>query len=353
MKIVKLLLIFSIMGAATGVTAQEKAAEKLNVIVEGKIASVEVLKKQLGALRAELEKATAKADAHAEQLKAKELVLVEYEEQITAAKRQATLAEQQAAKAKKAAQQSLMRADKALAEAEHAKVSQELGIGQYKALLQLVEQKQGPEHAYSQRLKAELMDLEAELAVLSQQFGPMHPKVQQVKDKAKVLESQLHKASPQVKSVTGRATELKKRSAVELKAVEKALSHAHQLNLRADPAAAEKLRTQIADATMKAQLSALNESRKAAEQTRALYEKQFASRRELAEQESAVAMQLQRTQEMLEMQKRLLSAEKVAEKAVVTGRLIKLDKTEEHFDRLEQKLDKIGALLEKLIDKID
>lgn len=356
-KLVKLLVAVCISGSATHVTGQDKPAEQPEVVVEGSNVAVEELKQQLKSVRAELEKVTAQAALRAQQLEAKERALVEHERQIATVKQEARLAEEQIKSAKKAAAESMMQAEKARVEAEKAKVeaakallTQELGISQYKAMLQYVEKKQGPEHAYSQQLKVQLMQLENELATMSQQYGPGHPKVQQAKEKAKILKTQLEKAKPQDPIVSGKAAQLKEDAFVNLNAIEQAIAEAQGKNLRNDPEAVEKLRGQIADEAVKAQLSALNESRLAAERARALYSQSIVSRKELAEQDNAVAMQLRRTQEMLEMQKRLLSAQNVANVAVVTERNVKPDNSAERFDRLEQKLDKIASLLEKLVD---
>ncbi len=363
-KFIRLILAISIVSSATSVTAQDKPAEQPEVVVEGSNDAVVELKQQLQSVRAELEKVTAQAalraqqlEANAQQLEAKQRALVEQERQIAAVKQEARLAEEQIKSAQKAAAESMMQAEKARVEAEKAKVeaakallTQELGIPQYKAMLHYVENKQGPEHAYSQQLKLQLMELEQELAKMSQQLGPQHPKVVQTMQQLKDVRSQLKKvdAKPGVPVVLGHR--LSGSAVGNSAADEKSNVVVEGRNLLADPEAMEKLRDQIADEAMQAQLSALDESRAAAERARQLYEQQLVSRRELAEQEGAVALQLRRTQEMLEMQKRLLSAQNVANVAVVAGHRIKPENTEERFDRLEQKLDKIASLLEKLVE---
>lgn len=354
MKFVKPLLIFSMIISANYANAQdEPAKQSAGAVVEGKNVSVAVMQKQLKALEAELEKVQAEAVRHAQQLQSQEQALAKRDEVITQAKQQALQARKQVEQAKQVAEDSVREAElaiaKALAEAVQAKASQELGIGQYKALLQLAEKKQGPEHAYSQQLKMQLMKLETELAAISQQYGPGHPKVQQTKEQAKMLAAQLKKIKPEATVVFGQPNKFMESPVANLKAIEEALAKVHWQNLRTNPEAAEELRARIADESVKAQLSALNESRMEAERVRSLYERQIVSRGEVAAKENAVAMQLRRTQEMLEMQKRLLSAENVARTPVVAARNINAGGSIDRFERLEQKLDKIASLLEKLI----
>lgn len=352
MKFIKLMLMFSMAISASFANAQdEPAQESVDAVVDGRRSSTEVMAKQLKTLKAELEKVQAEAVRHAQLLQQKERALAEREAQIASAKKQASLAQQQYERAREAAAESMLRADKAMAEAEQAKVSQELGIGQYKALLQLVEKKQGPEHAYSRQLRTELMNLERELATISQQYGPGHPKVRLVKEQARVLAAQLEKTKPKATVVSGKATQLQESSVANLNAIKEALAEVEGQDLRTNPEAAEKLRARIADQTVKAQLSALNETRLEAERMRSLYEKQFVSRGELAAKENAVAMQLQRTQEMLEMQKRLLNAQELAGNTVAVGRLFQPSTTEERLGRLEEKVDRIAGLLEKMLER--
>lgn len=354
MKFVKLLLIISIVGSVSLANAQEEPAKSSEkpVVVEGKPLSV---KQQLKVLQVELQKVQAEAVLRAQQLKEKEQILAQREKMMAEAKRQEMLAREQAQQAAKVAEdrvkEAQLAAAKAMAEAMETKVSQELQIGQYQALLQLVEKKQGPEHAYSQQLKYRLMQLESELAEISQKYGPRHPKVQQVKEKAKLLEAQLAKLKPEATNVSGKAVQLKKGAVADINAIEKALAEARMM--QNDSEAVETLRGQIGEDVWKAQLARLNESSAAAARARELYKKNIMSRQEMAERENAVAMQLRRTEEMLEMQKRVLSAEYVAEGADAMGRYIQADQSGERFDRLEQKLDKIASLLEKMIDKID
>lgn len=357
MKFMKLLLAISIVSSAPSVKAQDEPAEKSDVVIEGKHVAVEVLEKQLQTLQAELEKARAEAVLRAEQLQAKERALVEHEKQMAGIKREAEMAEKQIERARKAAEESMlqvekakMEAEKAKMEAEKARLTQELGIEQYKAMLQLVEKKQGPDHAYSQQLKAKLTALEQELAAMSKKLGSQHPHVVQTRKRLESMQLQMKDPGPSDLVVSGKAQQVEDKAQAALSAVEAVLAGAKGVNLATNPEAAEKLRARIADETVKAQLSALAESRAAAERTRALYEQQLVSRKELAEQENAVALQLRRTQEMLEMQKRLLSAENLSGNAVVMGHYIKPDSSAERFDRLEQKLDKIASLLEKLVE---
>ena len=351
MKFMKLLLAISIVSSAATANAQDKPAKQsADVVVEGKNASVVVLEKQLKTLQAELEKVRAEAVLRAQQLQAKEQALAEGEKQIASVRRDALLAHEQFERAQKAAAESMMQADKAKAEAEKARLSQELGIGQFKAMLQLVEKKQGPEHAYSQQLKVQLMKLESELARMSQEYGPQHPKVVQTKKEVEAVQSQLQKVDPEVTTGSDKLSPRRDNSAGKVTNLGELIAEAEMNNFLTNPEKMAKLQGRIADETVKAQLSALNASRAAAERVRALYEQQLVSRQELAEQDNAVAMQLRRTQEMLEMQKRLLSAENVARSPVVAGRNVKADNSAERFDRLEQKLDRIASLLEKLVE---
>lgn len=335
MKSIGLLLTFSIFVSANCVNAQDKPTKnsKEDVVVEKELAAVKEQEAQLQKLQQELQQANAEVAARATQLQAMKKVLAAQKKQAEAAQQQVAVAHQQAQKQRKLAEESLLQADKAMAEAQHAKRSQELGIHQYKALLEFAEKRQGPEHAYSQALRAQLNSLEMELARMSAEYGPGHPKVAQAKQQIEMVQSQLKKMNPEANNVSREVALLKEDAAANTKALQANLERAHADALSADPEAAEKLRAQVA---------ALNE---------AWHRAAVGTRRELAAKENVELLQLRRTQELLEMQKRLLSAQNVAKNPVVRGRSVEPVNTAERFDRLEQKLDRIASLLEELVDR--
>ena len=256
-KFIRLILAISIVSSATSVTAQDKPADPPEVVVEGSQDAVGELKQQLKSVRAELEKVTTLAalraqqlEANAQQLEAKQRAMMEQERQIAAVKQEARLAEEQIKNAQKAAAESMMQAEKARVDAEKARLTQELGIAQYKAMLQYVEKKQGPNHAYSQQLKAQLMELEQSLAEMSLQFGPQHPNVVQRRKKVEAVHQQLRKVDPASTAPAEHEQQIKARSSANVQTLEKALAEAKMIEQTRNPEALEKLRSQIADETV-------------------------------------------------------------------------------------------------------
>lgn len=330
MKSIGLLLTFSMLVSASCVNAQDQPAKnpENNVVVEGKHASITQQKQKLLELQKKLAQANAQVAARAEQLQALEQALVAQKKQAEVALKQAALANQQAQTQRKRAEESLVRVDQAMAEAQQAKQSQE--IGQYKALLHLAERKQGPEHAYSQAVRTQLNSLEVELAQMSKVLGPSHPKVAQTKQKIEAVQSQLKKMTPEALNISKEVAILKERTASNRSEIQKRIETARAKAINR-PETAEKLQSQVAE---------LFETWQRAN---------IGTRLELAAKENAELLQRRRTQELLEMQNRLLSAQNVAKNPVVRG-YYKPANTDERFKRLELKLDKIASLLEKLVD---
>ena len=99
---------------------------------------------------------------------------------------------------------------------------------------------------------------------MSEQFGPQHPNVVQTRKKVEAVHQQLRKVDPASTATAEHEQQIKARSSANVQTLEKALAEAKMIEQTRNPEALEKLRSQIADETVKAQLSALAESRAAA-----------------------------------------------------------------------------------------
>lgn len=214
-------------------------------------------------------------------------------------------------------------------------------------LLKSVESTQGRHHAYANairdQLSAETVRLQAELARSTAAYGPKHPRVQELMQKLNAMKAELAVVLPPDKDAD-QAKRLKEQGALKnrlayLRKAEEALKGDYEGHLK-------KYMSQIA-------------------QDRAKLETKL----KLAEKEAIATLQDQRTSELIEMQNRLKrslelvsrdyylhttgAASDAAQAKAKTkaADVAENQATNKRFDRLEQKLDRIAALLEKLVGR--
>lgn len=245
-------------------------------------------------------------------------------------------------------------------------------LNQLTDMLAAVESRVGKEHAYAASLRKQLMaqaaDLQAAGATLAAQYGPKHPKVlhlkeqiEAIKRKADVysdpaegqrdvmdrLRAELSKTRKDYGSNHSRVKQL----AEQLKALEHDLADKqkgeYKRQMEDRMTALRDLELQIAESVHREQLGGYREKM-------AREREELQAKLKLTEKQRSKDLQEKRTQEMLLMQERLARATALAQgagnqaSAVQDSAMKMLDK---RMGKVEQKLDRIADLLEKLLDK--
>ncbi len=250
-----------------------------------------------------------------------------------------------------------------------------------KDLLDSVTRKVGEGHAYSNVVRARLMEdiasMKAELVVASRRLGDDHPKVKQLNAGI----ARLQKAIPKAGGLAG---------AVDARTVSKLSEQIASLNLELARAKTQygarhprvlDLQRRLAllvdffnrqqakvtpEAALKKRyeaLRSLEESLDKLEHREELerYRRDISAERadletrlKLADKGAVGLLQAKRTREMLEMRQRLDQAQALAEDRAKTGGGASGDAMKTvlgRMDKLESKLDRIATLLERLVDK--
>lgn len=237
-------------------------------------------------------------------------------------------------------------------------------LAQLKDMLAAVESRVGKEHAYAASLRQQTAELQATLQISAQKYGPKHPKVLAMKKQLAVVKNTMEREVNKA-----RREELDKASA-ELEEAKQKLGPRHPRvkameaevkALSGKPLSAGDLKDQLAS-----RMNALRELEK--QMAASVYKGQFEEYRKLAarereeveaklkltEKDRSKALQDKRTQEMLLMQDRLARATQLAEGAANRARVgqdAAMKMLDKRMGQVEQKLDRIANLLEKLLDK--
>ena len=290
-----------------------------------------------------------------------ELQLRDAQESLAAAQKELANREKEIAKAtkkvdnaKEIAREKANQALKQLGDVVQAQVAEgqlaRQHVLQLSDMLKSVEAKQGSEHAYAQTLRKVLSEkyvrLQAELNRSANLYGAKHPRIIALRKQVEALEARV------AEQRNAQSKQLSKANARKMHHDDMVAAHEQKL------AALKELAAAIQKSAYKKQLEAYKfeiEKERAFLETRMKLAENGNSRKEIA--------QSTRLKQMLEMEERLKRAESLSRErdafmvpgdtgAGPDGVAVGPSKaTEKRFDRLEQKLDKIASLLEKMIER--
>lgn len=195
----------------------------------------------------------------------------------------------------------------------------------------------GRKHAYADHLKSEmkkrLVRLQDVLQDQSNRLGPQHPNVVSLKQ--------------QIDRTRATIAKEKQQSAERDKKQTSQRDTVHQAALRALERAQKSLKNSPDSPEARRVLHELLLARQAADTKRRLAERGLQAKADQAD-----AILNERTQQMLEMQRRLDEAAKLRDEA--TRRFVNRQADSglsKRMDKLEQKLDKLSGLVQKLLDR--